>query len=479
VVSDQGAIHDAAASINAGCDIEDGWGQYTQLVDLVNSGAVQEQVLDEALQRVFYVRFRHGEFDPPEMVPYMDQEKYGKFDADFYSNVSLQAAQQSIALLKNDDDFLPLSKEQGSVAVFGCLVREQRTGGRIYPDCQVAATAGYSTAPSKTDPPADALKKLGFDASFVESMAADDVEAAAAAADVAVVFLGRAGSEGESGDWCTARTCGDNDDLKVPPEQQTILDAVIASGTPTVLVFYTTNPLDIGAAVASGNVRAVLHAFYPEVWAGTAVADVLAGVVAPAGRMPYSWPTSLVDAGDIGDYVMTGTSKTYRFFKDDKTAPLFPFGYGLSYTSFSYADMSVSPEQAKPCESVTVSVTVTNTGDVDSDEVVQVYAQWRDAPLPAPQQQLVGFERVHVKAGDSVQVSLVLAPEQLALVDENAGDDGVPVWMAQPVTVDLFVGGQQPSQAVAAPSNTLAGQCAVVGKAVPLDECKQFGQVVV
>lgn len=469
VVSDQGAIHDAAKAINSGCDVEDGHGQYTQLVSLVKDGAVAEATIDTALRRLFYVRMRHGEFDPRVMVPYRDESKYGadSYPEELYSNVSLQAAQQSITLLKNDGDVLPISAT-ASVALFGCLVRAQRVGGKIYPDCQVAATAGYdSVTPHKvTATPAVALQALGYDATFVSDTSGAAVTDAAKAADVAVVFIGRAGFEGESGDWCTERTCGDNSDLNLPDEQKTLLADVLAAGTPTVIVMFTTNPF----AFAVDGAAAVVHAHYPQLWAGTAVADVLAGVVSPAGRMPYSFITTLKDVGDIGDYKMSGTSKTYRFEQPSKTPPLFPFGFGLSYTTFKYSDLSL-PSTAATCEGVVLSVTVTNTGACDSDEVVQAYATWEVAPLSTPDRQLVGFERVHIKAGAVTTVKLDLPAARFALANDSAAVGPLPMWVAAPVRVALSVGGQQPGQATAAPSNVLSAVITISGPSMALASC--------
>ena len=157
VVSDQGAIHDPAMAIEAGCDVEDGFRQFSQLGNLTRSGVVKESTIDRALERAFYVRMVHGEFDPAHMVQYADPEKYGvdAFDEIFYNRVSLEAARQSITLLHNVDGFLPLKKQtQKKVAVFGCLVHSKHIGlgGEIYSDCPAAAIAGYNSAAGNTHP---------------------------------------------------------------------------------------------------------------------------------------------------------------------------------------------------------------------------------------------------------------------------------------------------------------------------------------
>jgi len=237
-------------------------------------------------------------------------------------------------------------------------------------------------------------------------------------------------------------------------------------------VLFTADPIDLEAFVDGKQVVAVIHAFYPEIWGGKALAEILAGRVSPGGRMPYSWPRGLADVGAVSDYTMTGTSKTYRYWKQNKTFDRFPFGYGLSYTTFHYSNLSVNPSVAKTCQNITLKVVVQNTGSVFSDEVVQAYAHWRNAPT-APQRQLVGFERVSLAPGSSAEVTLTVKPEQLALVQEAQTPDELPIWMAVPVDIDFTVGGQQPSQLVSAPSNLLKVSAKVGGRTVPVDDCGQ------
>lgn len=484
---------------------------FNQLGRLVASGAVREAELDTALQRLFYVRMRHGEFDPPATVPYADEAVYGAaaFDADeSHGLASLSAARQSMTLLHNEGgSTLPLAPG-AKVALFGCLQRTKRVGlgGEIYSDCAVAATAGYDSGagydednralPPKTTPPPDAeLRALGYDAAFVNvtdptsRAGAEQVTAAAAAADYSVLFLGRAGAEGESGSWCTDRTCGDTTDMALPPEQAALLAAALSSATPLVLVLFNCNPLDLEQSIrappgfGSGNsVRAVLHAFYPQLWAGRAVAGALSGAAPPAGRMPYSWPrlAGLADAGAITDYTMGGTSKTYRYSRPGKVPPLFPFGFGLSYASWRYGAATAQPAAPRTCDNITVTVQLTNTGKVASDEVVQVYASWHSSssssdgtaslPLTTPQAQLVGFERVHVEAGARISVALVVTPAQLALIAPSSSA-GLPTWVAAPVSVTLSVGGQQPGQDTSAPSNVEHIPLDITGPTTPVDRC--------
>lgn len=237
-----------------------------------------------------------------------------------------------------------------------------------------------------------------------------------------------------------------------------------------MLINFGANPFLLNNYTEHKGVAAVLDAYYPQRFAGPAVADVLSGAYPPAGRLPFSWVRGLSDSGDLGNYTMAGTSKTYRYELPNKTAPLFPFGYGLSYTSFKYSALAVSPATVQPCKGAEVSVQVANTGAVDSDEVVQVYASWEGSKLASPARQLVGFDRVHVRAGQSTTVKITVAPEQMALIDDS-DTTALPVWTVAPATVHLSVGGQQPNQATTAPSNLLSASFAIAGTPTPLSHC--------
>jgi beta-glucosidase len=411
VVSDQGAIHDATAAINAGCDVEDGFGMYSKLPALVSSGEVLESTLDRALARLVLVRMKHGEFDPEAMVPYRNKSRYGKggFPLDYYNNVSLDVTRQTITLLKNQDGTLPL-KPAARVAVVGIAH---------------SMSAGYNTAPRLHSTVPEALEQQGFIVSYAQGCIdaprctkynSTAVTAAIKGVAVALVFIGRGGDEGEG---------SDSANMTLPGRQVQLVQDVMASEAKVVLVLLNCNPLDLTFAAESEKVAAIVHAYYPQNFGANAIADVLAGVVSPAGRLPYTWPKDLTLAGDIGNYTMAGTQKTYRYRTGTATNnTLWSFGYGLSYTGFAYSDLSISPSTVtEPCENVTVRVKVRNTGKVDSDEVVQVYASWkltgdRDG-LSAPSRQLVGFERVFVKAGATAVVSIVLSPAQMAVLNST------------------------------------------------------------
>jgi beta-glucosidase len=227
---------------------------------------------------------------------------------------------------------------------------------------------------------------------------------------------------------------GDRTDIGLPATQQALLERVAASGKPLVVVLMS------GSAVAlnwaSEHARAIVAAWYPGQDGGTAIARLLAGDDNPAGRLPVTFYRSVRDLPPFASYQMKG--RTYRYF--DGT-PLYGFGYGLSYTRFDYAGASVTTRTLRAGQSLSASVQVRNSGERDGDEVVQAYLSYPSSDAMAPKRTLVGFERVHLKAGETRQVSFTLDPRRLSSVDA-AGRRAV---VAGDYT--LFLGGGQPGQA--------------------------------
>jgi beta-glucosidase len=223
---------------------------------------------------------------------------------------------------------------------------------------------------------------------------------------------------------------GDRTSIDLPPVQQRLLEQVAATGTPVVLVLMNGSPL--GVDWADRHVPAIIEAWYPGGQGGDAVARLIAGDFSPAGRLPVTFHRSVDDLPPFEDYSMEG--RTYRYFTGEA---LYPFGYGLSYSSFDYAPPEVSSASVRADEAVTVSVDVTNTGAMDADEVVQLYASHPGAPDTAIRA-LVGFERVHLARGETRTVSFTLHDRALSIVDAEG------VRRIQPGTVELWVGGGQP-----------------------------------
>ena len=509
VVSDCGAVGGGPAgavqSIEAGTDLEcNPWGQslYPSLVNSTLAGNISEAVITRAAMRLLYVRFRLGNWDPPDSVPFADKAAYGaNADMSLYEQVSLEAAQQSIVLLKNDG-ILPLAqpgpyKTIAALGILDCMSSGYDTAGdananktfvstalaAAFPGSVVQTGTGCGCPLSQPDceqcpgcnwAPAGLIATCSYYNSTNTTLGARG-------ADLVVLHLGFGGRPGENTDLGSEQK-----ELELYSNQTQLLDAALATGAPIILVLFTALPCNITGIIQNPQIRAVVQAGYPQHHGGTAIVDVLTGKVNPAGRLVVTWPKAYNASlhGDIGDYRMLNTSKTYRFSFPD---PLFPFGFGMSYTSWSYSALSVSPSPIAPCANVTVAVTVTNTGAVDGSEVVQLYARWRNVvggDAPVPDLTLVDFARVRVAAGGSAVVSLVVDPRHYSVLQaqppgppspsEPNGTWVPPAWTMKPATLELFVGGQQPFATPRLPSNVLSANVSLAGDGSPASRCPRY-----
>jgi beta-glucosidase len=468
VVSDCGAIGDiykhhqvvdtapeaAALAVKSGCDLNCGE-VYTALLDAVAQGLIDEATLDRSLKRLFTARFRLGMFDPPDRVPYA-QIPIEVNDSEEHRALALRMAQASIVLLKNADGFLPLDKDAGTIAVVGPNA-----------DDDVVLLANYNGTPSRSVTPLAGIReKMGGPGKVLyakgceirsdDTSGFDEAVAAAEKADVVVAVMGLSqlieGEEGQrEGVEAGKRSTGDRSELRLPGVQDALLQAVEATGTPIVVVLL--NGSAVAVNWAQEHAEAVVEAWYPGEEGGTAIADVLFGDVNPAGRLPVTFYQSVDQLPPFRDYAMAG--HTYRFFTGE---PLYPFGHGLSYTTFAYRDLTLSEDEVEAGTCVDVEVTVENTGDRAGDEVVQLYVRDDAASVPVPIRQLKGFRRIHLEPGEQQTVRLCVMPMDMAMVSD-AGE-----WVIEPGTFSIFVGGGQPG--TGAPG--AAAQFEVVGELATL-----------
>jgi len=253
---------------------------------------------------------------------------------------------------------------------------------------------------------------------------------------------------------------GDRTDIRLPAPQQELLEAVVATGRPVVVVLL--NGSALGVTWAAERVGAIVEAWYPGQAAGTAIADVLFGDHDPAGRLPVTFYRTVEQLPPFSDYRMEG--RTYRYFRGE---PLFPFGHGLSYTRFRYRDLRVAGRDpavggvsVRAGESVEVSVEVENAGSVAGEEVVQLYVSDEEASVPVPVRALAGFERSALAPGERRRVTFTLSPRRLSLIDAQGSR------VVEPGTFRLSVGGKQPGftgLADAATTQVLSMRLEVVG----------------
>jgi beta-glucosidase len=260
---------------------------------------------------------------------------------------------------------------------------------------------------------------------------------AARQSDVAVVVLGlsqllEGEQDAEEGLAPGVHSQGDRQSVELPIIQEQLLQAIQATGTPIILVLINGSALAVNWA--DEHVPAILEAWYPGQAGGTAIAEALFGLTNPGGRLPVTFYRATSDLPPFDDYEMQ--NRTYRYFTGQ---PLYAFGFGLSYTTFAYHDLQITPAEVKPGEAVAVQVEVENTGKRQGDEVVQLYVQDVKASLPVPQLQLQGFTRIRLAPGEKQTVRFTLTAEQLSVVDE-AG-----TWRLEPGSFSVWVGGQQPT----------------------------------
>jgi beta-glucosidase len=273
------------------------------------------------------------------------------------------------------------------------------------------------------------------------------------AADASVLVLGiSAGLEGEE---MTVKVegfrGGDRTDLALPKPQETLLKAVAATGKPVVVVLLSGSALAVNWA--NDNVPAILQAWYPGGEGGTAVADVLFGDYNPAGRLPVTFYKSVDQLPPFTDYSMQG--RTYRYFKGE---PLYPFGFGLSYTSFAYSNLRFDSRTVKAGQPIKVMVDVKNVGDRAGDEVVQLYLTDVAASVPVPIRSLIGFARISLKPAEKQTVTFTITPRQMSLIDD-AGKR-----IIEPGEFLVSAGGGQPGP------KTISGKFSVTGNTLELSE---------
>jgi beta-glucosidase len=426
----------AALAVRMGCDLNCGC-TYEHLPSAVKQGLLREQELDASLERLFAARIELGMFDPEDRVPYA-RIPYEVNDSDCHAELALVATRESMVLLKNHAALLPLSRDLRSIAVIGPNADDPSVLVGNYhgtPSRSVTPLAGIRRAVSPDTKVwyAEGCKRTGKKAAGLGRDAIlSEARSMAERAEVVVLCLGlSADIEGEQGDAIGSEASGDKTTLALPGLQQRLLEEMVALQRPTVLILIAGSALAV--SWADEHVGAILQAFYPGQAAGTALADVLFGGYSPAGRLPVTFPRSLEDLPEFADYAMKG--RTYRYAESE---PLYPFGYGLSYTRFEYSDIELSKASLKAGQSVQVSATVTNAGSRTSDEVVQLYVKDLEASCAVPHHELRGFERITLAPGESRSVTFELDARALSHIDEQGRR------VLEPGRFRITLGGSQP-----------------------------------
>jgi beta-glucosidase len=440
----------AARALGVGLDLEMAVSDpaYAHLPEAVAAGLVDEAALDVCVRRVLATKLRLGLFDDP----YVDEAHAAEVLSDpAHRDVARLAAERTAVLLRNDGGVLPLDPSAlGSVAVLGPLADSRRdTIGpwvfdydndetvtilaglrdRLGPDVTVdfapGVRPGQRTFPSMFDMWGDnaPVDPTDFD-DEAELQAAVDL---AAGAEVAVVVVG---------EWQNMiGEAASRSSLELPGRQLELLQAVVATGTPTVAVIMNGRPLDL--RWAAEHVPAILDVWYPGSQGGAAVADLLFGDAVPGGKLPFTWPRSVGQVPIVYSHLTSHEPENQgRRYWDEPSTPLFPFGHGLSYARFSYADLQVDRESVGRDGSVAVSVVVRNESTRDGEEVVQLYLHQRSGTASRPVRELKGFQRVAVPAGEERRVEFAVGPDERRYWNAAAHDH-----VLDASVFDVWVGG--------------------------------------
>lgn len=441
----------AVRALTAGVTMEMALGQtdFNEGLPLaLQQGRITAAQLDEAVRSILEVKFRLGLFDHP----YVDEARATQvLSASDHRNESRLAAEKTMVLLRNERGLLPLNKsEYRKIAVIGPLADSQiDTLGpwSLHPDVSETVTVltglhnqlGSSSSISYAQGSQihrvfpsmfDAIFPVKTQPEWSDTQTQQEFGKAvnlAAKSDVVIMVLGEA--QNMSGEFASRES------LDLPGNQQQLLQAVAATGKPVVLVLLNGRPLNI--TWASAHVPAILEAWYPGTQGGNAVANVLLGKTVPSGRLPITWPRNV---GQVPIYYAHNTTQdpedTGKRYWEEQSAPLYPFGYGLSYTKFNYSNLRASKSAFNSDGRVEILAEVANTGSVPAETVAQLYIHQRAGSASRPVRELKGFRKVAIQPGATETVHFTLGKEELRYF--SAANHS---WVVDPGTFDVWVGG--------------------------------------
>ncbi|WP_300852148.1 glycoside hydrolase family 3 N-terminal domain-containing protein [uncultured Bacteroides sp.] len=431
------------AGLNVRCTFRSPESYVNPLRELVKEGGLSEEVINDRVRDILRVKFLIGLFDAPYQTDLSGADK--EVESEENEAIALQASRESLVLLKNEDNILPLDLNNiKKIAVCGPNADEERYALTHYGPLAVEVTTVLEGIRQKAEGKAEVLYAKGcnlVDDNWPESELFDfpltgeertEIEKAvenARQSDVAIVVLG--GGQ---------RTCGENksrSSLELPGRQLKLLQAVQETGKPVILILINGRPLSVNWA--DRFVPAILEAWYPGSKGGTAVADVLFGDYNPGGKLTVTFPKSV---GQIpfnfpykpSSQIDGGKNPGPDGNMSRVNGALYPFGHGLSYTSFEYSDISITPKVITAHQKATVRCKVTNTGKREGDEVVQLYIRDVLSSVTTYEKNLAGFERIHLQPGETKEVSFSLDHKHLELLDKHME------WVVEPGDFSIMLG---------------------------------------
>lgn len=426
VVSDWGAVNQRADALEAGLELEmpssNGEGD-KKIVEAVKNGSLSEEVLNTAVERLLTIIYKSVD----------EKKENATYDKEAHHALARKVASESMVLLKNKDEILPLKKE-GNIALLGAFAKHSRYQG-----------GGSShVVPTKLDSVFEEMEKLSgeADVSYAEGYKLDsdeideqliiEAKELALQSDVAIVFAGlpeRYESEGY-----------DRSHLRIPANHQRLIEAVVEVQPNVIVVLSNGAPIEIPWL---GNVNGLLEGYLGGQAFGGAVADILFGEVNPSGKLAETFPQKLSHnpshlnfpgEGDKVEY-KEGIFVGYRYYDTKEIEPLFPFGYGLSYTTFDYTTILVDKKELTDEETIDVHVTVKNSGDVAGKEVIQLYVRDVESNVIRPAKELKGFEKVSLEPGEETTVTFTLDKRAFAYYNVELKD-----WHVETGEFEILVG---------------------------------------
>lgn len=429
-------VDSVSLAMNNGCDLNCG-SLFLYLKQAVEEGLVDEKRLDEAVVNLFTSRMKLGVFDEKGENPY-DQIPYTVVDSPEMRKLNEQVAERCVVLLRNKDHILPLQKDKiRTIGVIGPNADNRRA---LVGNYEGTASRYVTVLEGIQDYVGDEVRVLYSEGCHLykdrtsglaqENDRASEVRGVCRASDVVIAVMGLDASlEGEEGDTGNEYGSGDKPNLDLPGLQRDILKIAKESGKPVILVLLTGSAMAV--AWEDEHLDAVVQGWYPGAQGGAAIARILFGDANPEGKLPVTFYRTAEELPAFEDYSMKG--RTYRYMKQDA---LYPFGYGLSYTDYIYANAALVSDDIRGEKGVVLQAEVTNAGAMDGIETVQVYVglEREDAPNP----QLKKIVKVPLAAGETKKIEAVLPREAFMLYDENGKH------VLNPGTYHIYMGGSQP-----------------------------------
>jgi len=419
----------ALAALPAGVDMEMVSDTFMASVPtLVQQGELSMETVNEAVRRVLRIKMRLGLFERPFAEDLPEAETMKKPE---YLAAAKEAADKSLVLLKNDGPTLPFTKDLKTLVVVGPLAADTTSmlgwwAGDGKPEDAITLLDGLR----RKLPTASVKQFQGCDIDCLSDGGFAEAVEAAKSADAVVLALGES--------YTMSGEAASRSSIDLPGHQLELALAVLAAGKPTAVVLFNGRPMTLSKL--HEKAPAILEAWFPGTMGGHSVADALFGDVNPGGKLPSTFPRNLGQVPLYYNHKNTGrpalnpTDRYLSKYIDSPNAPLYPFGWGLSYTTFALKDLSLDQKTIPPSGSIQASVTVENTGPVAGDEVVQLYIRDAVSSVSRPVRELKGFQRVTLKPGEQRRVGFALGPKELGAYDQEMR------WKVEPGTFQVFAG---------------------------------------